>query len=135
MITILPMEDTLQKAAILAQYPNICGRGDVLEMREKDTLFGTIVVAVDGKTLCIYNMTVSGESWGSLDAMGKLTADSLLRSAASYGEHFGADVIVAEKGPFVSFLQIKGFVEENDILTAPMSAFVHWHRPAENHKA
>ena len=126
MITILPMKDEARKAAVLSAYPEITGRADVIAMCEGEEEFGTAVLALDGTVLKIYDVLVKGQDRANLDMMGKITADSLMRSAASYGEHFGADRIEAYVPELSDFLRAKGFKEENGCMATPMSTIVHY---------
>ena len=126
MITILPMKDEAKKAAILSAYQQITGKADVIAMCEGEEEFGRAVIALDGTVLKIYDIIVNGQEPDALDMMGKMTADSLMRSAASYGEHFGADRIEAYVPALADFLQRKGFKEENGCMATPMSTIVHY---------
>lgn len=126
MITVLPMKEEAKKAAILQAYPEITGKADVIVMSEGEEVFGTAVLAVDGTVLKIYDIRINGQDSASLDMMGKLTADSLMRSAASYGEHFGADRIEAYVPALNAFFASKGFQEENGCMATPMSTIVHY---------
>lgn len=126
MITILPMKDDARKTAVLSAYPEITGKADVIAMCDGEEEFGTAVLALDGTVLKIYDIIVSGQDLSALDMMGKITADSLMRSAASYGEHFGADRIEAFVPALRDFFRAKGFKEENGCMAAPMSVIVHY---------
>ena len=112
MITILPMEDQQQKKAVLSRYPMLSGKGDVMVMAEKSDILGTVVLSVDGTVLRMYDMTVSGQSLKTLDSMGKMIADSLMRAAASYGETNGAEQVISHVAELAWFFAQKGFLEE-----------------------
>lgn len=129
MITILPMKDALRKQQILAGYPAISGKADVIVMCEKEAEFGTAVLAVDGAILKIFDITVNGQDLTALDGMGNLVADSLMRSAASYGENFGANRIEAYVPALSGFLEAKGFTPEDGCMATPMTTIVHRTNP------
>lgn len=131
MITILPMADGERKAQILAQYPQISGRGDVIAMAEQDEEFGTAVLSVEGDVVRIWDITVNGQALSALDMMGKLTADSLMRAAASYGENFGAAHIQAYVPALEAFLETKGFQKGEDCMETPMTTIVHRTKPRD----
>ncbi len=131
MITILPMEDSAGKARILSRFPATGGRTDVIVMREKDEVFGTAVLAVDGGVVQLWDVAVSGQDLASLDGMGRLVADSLVRAAASYGETFGAVRIEAYLPALSAVLAQQGFVPAQGCMAAPMSAIVRRTKPRE----
>ena len=132
MITILPMEDTARKQAILAEYPRISGKADVIVMAEKALEYGSAVLSLDGTVLKLYGITVCGQSLSELDMTGKFVADSLMRSAASYGEHHGATRIESYIPALNDFLEKKGFTLEDGCMATPMSTIVHRTKPRES---
>lgn len=131
MITILPMADEKRKAEILSSYPMVAAKQDVLVMAEAEEELGYVVLAVDHTNLKLLDMTVSGSSLTDLTPMAAMVADSLLRGAASYGEHFGAERILAYLPQLAPFLIGKGFQREGDCLALPMSAIVRRTKPRE----
>lgn len=131
MITILPMEREQEKAAILSRYPTLSGKGDVMVMAEKEDVLGTVVLSVDKTTLHIYDLTVSDQSLNTLDSMGKVIADSLMRAAASYGEVNGAERVLSHVEGLAEFFAQKGFTEAEDGMTIPMNRIVHRCKPGE----
>ena len=131
MITILPMQDEARKQSMLAGYPGISGRADVIVMEEKELEYGSAVLSVEGTVLKIYDITVCGQSLSALDMTGKFVADSLMRSAASYGEHHGATRIESYVPELNDFLQKKGFDAEEGCMATPMSTIVHRTKPRE----
>ena len=131
MITILPMDDPVKKQSMLAAYPQISGEADVIVMAEKELEYGSAVLSVDGTVLKIYDITVCGQSLSSLDMTGKFVADSLMRSAASYGEHHGAVRIEVYIPELNDFLQQKGFAPEETCMATPMSTIVRRTKPKE----
>lgn len=129
MITILPMQDGDRKRELLSAYPTLSGRMDVIVMAEKEEEFGTAVLCVDGSVVRILSITVNGQEPESYDMMGKMVADSLLRSAASYGETNGAERIEAYLPKLERFLETKGFVKTDTCMATPMSTIVHRKNP------
>ena len=131
MITILPMDDAVKKQAVLANYPQAGGLADVIVMEEKELEYGSAVLSVEGTVLKIHDIIVCGQSLEALDMTGKFVADSLMRSAASYGEHHGAVRIEAYIPALNDFLQQKGFTVEDACAATPMSTIVHRTKPRE----
>lgn len=129
MITILPMKDENRKEEILRNYPEKDGLCDVLVMGEKEELLGTAVLCVADKTMRLLDLSVSGQVLTSLDPMGKMVADSLMRAAASYGENHGAEQISLEVPELDSFWASKGFAEKDGCRVAPMEHIVHTKKP------
>lgn len=129
MITILPMEDGVRKQEILHRFPSISGSKDVIVMREQEEEFGTAVLSIEDGVLKILDITVNGQRLSELDPMGKMVADSLMRSAASYGETYGAVEIAAYLPELESFLESKGFRKAEGKMVTPMQTIVHRTKP------
>ena len=84
---------------------------------------------MDGTVLRMYDMTVSGQSLKTLDSMGKMIADSLMRAAASYGETNGAEQVISHVAELAWFFAQKGFLEEAEGMVSPMNRIVHRCKP------
>lgn len=125
MITILSMKDEKRKEEILRNYPEKDGLCDVLVMSEKEDVLGTAVLCVADKTLRLLDLSVAGQVLTSLDPMGKMIADSLMRASASYGENHGAQQISLQVPELDDFWASKGFAEKDGCRVAPMGHIVH----------
>lgn len=127
MIEILPMSDREQEKALLAQVAGATEETRVLAMTERGDTLGWAAVDLDGGTLKIRALTAQGYD-DSRKPQGEevFILDSLMRSAASYGENFGADKIETTFPDFFDFFKARGFTTDETHAFTPMSTIVHY---------
>lgn len=127
MVEVLPMQDRGRERTLLKSW-NINDAGPrVLAMTERGQELGLAAVKVDGHT--VYLLRLCAGEYDFTEPPQEEQAfvlDTLIRSAASYGETFGACLVKAVFPDFFEFLKIRGFHEEEGILAAPMNYFVHY---------
>lgn len=101
----------------------------VLVMTDGKTEMGFAAVGLLEKTLCIYAFSVNGKtdfSDAKPDLDTSFILDTLLRSAASYGETNGADKIVTAFPDFFDFMKQRGFTPCEAHTETPMSTIVRY---------
>lgn len=127
MIEILPMEDREREKELLAQVG--CGNPEarVLAMRERENTLGWTALELDGDVLRILRLAAEGYD-GSRPPQGEeiFILDSLMRSAASYGETFGANQIETGFPDFYDFFKMRGFDCDETHAFTPMSTIVKY---------
>lgn len=127
MIEILPMSDRNRERELLAQVKGASEAARILAMTERGGTLGWAAVDLTGGTLKILALEAQGYDF-SRKPQGEevFVLDSLMRSAASYGENFGADRIETGFPDFFNFFKARGFdVDETHAFT-PMSTIVHY---------
>ena len=88
-----------------------------------------MVAGVRERTLVVYGFSVAGRTDFTAekpDAETVFILDTLLRSAASFGEVNGADRIRTTFPDFYDFFRLRGFEAAESHMEAPMSAIVHY---------
>lgn len=110
MIEILPMDDRELERSVLENISCAGPNARVLAMREQGKTLGTVALELEGGVLRILNLAAENYDF-SAAPKGETTfiLDSLMRSAASYGETFGADQIETAFPDFFGFFQARGF--------------------------
>lgn len=128
MIQILPMENRKQEAALLAQVQRTGGEARVLSMEERGQVLGWVALELDESVLRILKLN-AGDYDFSRKPQGEevFILDSLVRSAASYGETFGANKIETGFPDFFGFFQARGFDSDETHSFTPMSTIVKYH--------
>lgn len=127
MIEILPMEDRTSEQAILEEIGCAGPDARVLAMRERGTTLGTAALELDGDILRILRLTAEGYDFTAAPKGETLfILDSLMRSAASYGENFGADRIETAFPDFFGFFKARGFDTDDSHAFTPMSTIVKY---------
>lgn len=127
MIEILPIQDQAAEQEILSQVENAGPSARVLAMREREALLGWVALELEGDLLRILKLSSEGYDF-SRKPQGEeiFILDSLMRSAASYGETFGANRIETAFPDFFGFFKARGFdCDENHALT-PVSTIVKY---------
>lgn len=101
--------------------------GHVLLMKDGGTPVGSVIVSLDNTTLHIARLSAKGYDFTSVpESETVFILDTLMRSAASYGEDHGADQIVTDFPDFFDFFRLRGFdVDETHAFTS-MSTIVHY---------
>lgn len=127
MIEILPMEDRDQEGKLLAEVENAGSEARVLAMRERGETLGWVALELDGGALRILRLAAEGFDF-SRPPQGEevFVLDSLVRSAASYGETFGADRIETAFPDFFGFFQARGFEQDELHAFTPMNTIVKY---------
>lgn len=126
MIEILPMEDREQEKALLDGLP-VSGEPRVLAMKDRGETLGYAAVELDAGTLRILKLEAAGYDF-SQKPQGETVfiLDTLMRSAASYGETFGAQRIETAFPDFFGFFQARGFETDGERAFGPMSLVVRY---------
>lgn len=126
MIEILPMEDKAWEQKLLAQV-DAGPEARVLSMTEREKLLGWTAIELEGDTLRILALH-AGEYDFSHRPQGEeiFILDSLMRSAASYGETFGAKKIETAFPDFFGFFKARGFDFDDVHAFTPMSTIVKY---------
>lgn len=127
MIEILPVADRDEEKAYLAQVEAAGPESRVLAMRERGSVLGWVALELKGDCLCILRLWAEGYD-GSRKPQGEemFILDSLMRSAASYGETFGADKIETAFPDFFGFFHARGFDTDEIHAFTPMSTIVKY---------
>ena len=94
MIEILPMEDREREKSLLGDLPTPGGEPRALCMKDKSGELGYALVELLGEKLRILKLEAAGYAPAQKpQGEAAFVLDTLLRSAASYGETFGASEI------------------------------------------
>ena len=96
MLQIVPMAEKTEEAALLAKTEGAPDNGRVLVMTDGEETLGYVVVALEDDTLVFYGFSVSGQTdftKAKPDPMTTFVLDTLMRSAASFGETNGMNHI------------------------------------------
>lgn len=127
MIEILPMTDREKEQELLVQVKDATGETRILAMTERGETLGWTAVDLTGGTLRILALEAQGyDFFRKPEGEELFILDSLMRSAASYGENFGAGKIETGFPDFFNFFKARGFdVDETHAFT-PMSTIVHY---------
>lgn len=130
MIEILPMKDEERERDILERLGAAGPEARVLAMCERGQTLGTAALQLDGTVLRILELAAEGYD-GSRAPQGEeiFILDSLMRSAASYGETFGADRIETAFPDFFGFFHARGFDCDETHAYTPMSTIVRYKIP------
>lgn len=127
MIEILPMADREREKELLAAVEGAGPEARVLAMTDRGEELGTVAVELRDGTLHILQMR-AGEYDFSRKPQGEeaFILDTLLRSAASWGENFGAGEIVTAFPDFFDFFKARGFASDDTHAFTPMSTIVRY---------
>lgn len=127
MIEILPMEDRERERAILEETEGAGPGARVLAMCERGNTLGTAAVELEDGVLRILSLRAQGYDFSEAPKGETLfILDSLMRSAASYGENFGADRIETAFPDFFGFFRARGFDSDETHAFTPMSTIVRY---------
>lgn len=127
MIEILPMADREREKELLAAVEGAGPEARVLAMTDRGEELGTVAVELRDGALHILQMR-AGEYDFSRKPQGEeaFILDTLLRSAASWGENFGAGEIVTAFPDFFDFFKARGFASDDSHAFTPMSTIVRY---------
>ena len=123
------MAEKTEEAALLAKTEGAPDNGRVLVMTDGEETLGYVVVALEADTLVFYGFSVSGQTdftKAKPDPMTTFVLDTLMRSAASFGETNGMNHIRTAFPDFFDFFKQRGFTVAEDPAEAPMSLIVHY---------
>lgn len=127
MIEILPMNDREEERFILNGIECAGPDARVLAMCERGNTLGMVAIELDGTTLRILRITAEGYDFAEAPKGETVfILDSLMRSAASYGENFGADYIETVFPDFFDFFKARGFDSDCAHAFTPMSTIVRY---------
>ncbi len=127
MIEILPMEDREREKERLSGLDLGGGAPRVLCMKDRGEELGFAAVELRGETLRILKLEAAGYDPGEKPQGEQVfILDTLLRSAASYGETFGAQAIETAFPDFFGFFKARGFEMDGEHAFGPMSLIVKY---------
>lgn len=121
------MADREREKELLAAVEGAGPEARVLAMTDRGEELGTVAVELREGTLHILRMR-AGEYDFSRKPQGEeaFILDTLLRSAASWGENFGAGEIVTAFPDFFDFFKARGFAADDTHAFTPMSTIVRY---------
>ena len=120
------MEDREEEQGLLADA-GVEGR--VLLMKDGGQPVGYVIVDLEERTLHLRKLSVQGYAFAAPpQGESVFILDTLMRSAASYGEDHGADEIVTDFPDFFQFFKQRGFDADESHAFTPMSTIVHYER-------
>ena len=121
------MADRDREKELLAAVEGAGPEARVLAMTDRGEVLGTVAVELRDGTLHILQMR-AGEYDFSRKPQGEeaFILDTLLRSAASWGENFGAGEIVTAFPDFFDFFKARGFASDDSHAFTPMSTIVRY---------
>lgn len=121
------MVDREREKELLAAVEGAGPEARVLAMTDRGEELGTVAVELRDGTLHILQMR-AGEYDFSRKPQGEeaFILDTLLRSAASWGENFGAGEIVTAFPDFFDFFKARGFAADDSHAFTPMSTIVRY---------
>lgn len=99
----------------------------VLAMTDRGELMGWVAVELQDGVLRILKLTAGDYDFSNKpDIELTFILDTLMRSAASYGETFGADSIETAFPDFYGFFKARGFETDDTHAFTPMSTIVRY---------
>ena len=121
------MADREREKELLVAVESAGPEARVLAMTDRGEELGTVAVELRDGTLHILQMR-AGEYDFSRKPQGEeaFILDTLLRSAASWGENFGAGEIVTAFPDFFDFFKARGFASDDSHAFTPMSTIVRY---------
>ena len=125
MIEILPLKDKEKEEELLQAIEKKEANARVLLMIDGDSPIGFVAVDILKDTLRMLKFVVY-EQENISDMEKTFFLDTLMRSAASYGETNGADKLATINSEMNEFLKKRGFQTDNYHAFAPMSLIVHY---------
>lgn len=121
------MEDRDEERKLLSTVESAGGEARVLAMKDRGEVLGYAAVELKEDCLCILKLSAGNYDF-SRKPQGEeiFVLDTLMRSAASYGENFGAVKITTAFPDFFGFFQARGFETDEAHAFTPMSTVVHY---------
>lgn len=127
MIEILPMEDRERERALLRKVEAAGENARILAMTERGKTLGWVAVELRGAVLHILRLSAGAYDFTAPPTMEEsFVLDTLVRSAASYGENFGAASIETAFPDFYRFFAVRGFSTDEAHAFTPMSTIVKY---------
>lgn len=127
MIEILPMEDRQREKELLEGLETGDGEPRVLMMADRGEELGWAAVELAGNTLQLLKLSAGDYDFSRKPALEEtFVLDTLLRSAASYGETFGADLFETVFPDFYGFFRARGFESDETHAFGPISVIVKY---------
>lgn len=127
MITILPMKDREAEKKILETLSEAGENARVLLMSDGETDMGWAAVEVKDRVLRILKLFAGAYDFTAKPSMEEtFILDTLMRSAASFGENNGADRIETAFPDFFDFFKRRGFSADESHVFTDMSTIVHY---------
>lgn len=123
------MQEKEKEKAICRETAGAGDNARVLVMTDGGEALGYVVVGIENGTLRIYGFCASGRTDFTQEKPDMETVfvlDTLLRSAASFGEVNGADRIETAFPDFFDFFKLRGFTVLEARVEAPMSVIVRY---------
>lgn len=131
MLTILPMEDRQRERELLEAIPEKAGDdARILMMRDGTRELGWVAVELLHSVLRMIHMEIPGcEKLDGLSGENAFIADTLMRSAASYGAAVGAYRIGSLQPELNGFLAARGFTPGENGAQADLGVIVKYTGP------
>ena len=129
MLQIVPMQEKDREKEICLAVAGADADSRVLVMTDGAEELGYVVVSIRDAVLYIHEFCVGGKKDFSLEKPGMeevFILDTLMRSAASFGENNGADHIRTTFPDFHSFFKLRKFDVAEDHAETPMTTIVHY---------
>ena len=129
MLQIVPMQDKDREKEICRAVADADDNSRVLHMTDGAEELGYVVVSLRETVLFIHEFCVNGKTDFAAEKPGMeeiFILDTLMRSAASFGETNGADHIKTTFPDFHSFFKLRKFDVTDEYAETPMSTIVHY---------
>ena len=129
MLQIVPMQEKDREKAICLAAEGADAESRVLVMTDGAEELGYVVVSLRADVLFIHQFNLGGKTDFSAEKPGMeeiFILDTLMRSAASFGETNGANHIKTTFPDFHSFFKLRKFDVDDTHAETPMSTIVHY---------
>ena len=121
------MEDREKEREILKGIPGAADDSRILEMTDRGDVLGWVAVSISAGTLYILKLYAQGYDFSARpEGEAAFVLDTLMRSAASYGETNGAQRIETVFPDFFNFFKLRGFDTDVTCAFTPMSTIVKY---------
>ena len=129
MLQIVPMQEKDREKAICLKTAGADAESRVLIMTDGAEELGHVVVSLRDAVLYIHGFDLGGKTDFSTEKPGMeeiFILDTLMRSAASFGETNGANHIRTTFPDFYDFFKLRRFDVTDTHAETPMSTIVHY---------
>ncbi|MBQ2669088.1 MAG: hypothetical protein IJF56_10725 [Clostridia bacterium] len=129
MLEIIPMQAKDREKEICSRTAGADADSRVLVMTDGAEELGYVVVSLREAVLYIHEFNVNGRTDFSAEKPGMeeiFILDTLMRSAASFGENNGANHIKTTFPDFHNFFKLRKFDVTETCAETPMSTIVHY---------
>lgn len=121
------MEDREREAELLRGVEGAGADARILAMKSKGEWMGYAAVELTNGVLRILKLSAGDYDFTEKPGMEEtFILDTLMRSAASYGETFGAQSIETAFPDFFGFFQLRGFDTDGTHAFTPMNTIVKY---------